>query len=179
MPKLTKKYFENIFRNSDSPDELFDTFRIAIEQQVKDSNLYRTLLWNRALTSDEVMMFAEKICKDNPELCYQIYSWVGKIFSSIFVYGELNDKALVYYKKAAKSNPSAHEPYIAIAKFYNPELNTPAFDSVIETLKNGIGQVNSKSKLCFSLSKLYKNKGYIDDAKQYQKMGERYQREGR
>lgn len=179
MPKLTKKYLENIFRNSDSSDELFDTFRIAIEQQVKDSALYRTLLWNKALTSDEVMMFAEKICKDNPELCYQIYSWVGKIFSSVFVFGELNEHAFEYYKKAAKSNPSAHEPYISIGKFYNRDLNLPTFDSVIKTLKNGIDSVDKKSKVCFSLSKLYKENGNPDDAKYYQKLGEKYQREGK
>src|SRR5690606_1788772 len=179
MPKLSKKYIEHIFRNSDSPDELFDTFRIAIEQQIKDSNLYRSLLWNRALSSDEVMMFAEKICKYNPDLSYQIYSWVGKIFASLFVYGELSEQALEYYKKAAKCNPSAHEPYISIAKFYNPDLNLPSFESVIETLKKGIQSVDKKSKLCFSISKLYKNKGYVEEANAYQKMGERYQREGK
>ena len=179
MSKLSKKYFENIFRNSDSPDELFDTFRMAVEQKITDPNLFRTLLWNRVLSPDEVMMFAEKICKDNPDHCYKIYSWVGKIFASVFVYGELNERALEYYRKAAKSNPSAHEPYLAIAKFYNPELNLPTFDSVIKTLTKGIGLVDQKSKLCFSISKLYKNMGNTDDAKHYQKMGEKYQREGK
>jgi hypothetical protein len=179
MDKLPKKYFESVFRNSDSPDELFDTFRIAVEQQLKDSNLYRLLLWNKALSTDEVMMFAEKICKDHPELCYQIYSWVGKIFSSIFVYGELNEQAFEYYKKAAKSNPSAHEPYVAIARFYNPELNIPTFNSVIKTLRNGIDLVDKKSKVCFAVSKLYKNNGLLDEAREYQKLGEKYQREGK
>ncbi len=178
MTRLPKRYFEDIFKNSDSPDELFDTFRIAVEQQLKDSNLYRALLWNRALSPDEIMMFAEKICKDNPELCYKIYSWVGNIFSSIFIYGELNEQALEYFMKAAKSKPSAHEPYVAIAKYYNPELNIPAFNSVIKSLLLGIETVNKKSKLCFIVSKLYKNKGFIDEARSYQKMGENYQRQG-
>ena len=179
MPGLPKKYFEDIFRNSDSPDELFDTFRLAVEQKITDPNLFRTLLWNRVLSPDEIMMFAEKICKDTPDLCYKIYSWVGKIFSSVFVYGELTEQALEYYKKAAKSNPSAHEPYLAIAKFYNPELNIPTFESIIKTLTGGINLVQQKSKLCFSISKLYKNKGFTDEAKHYQRLGEKYQKEGR
>lgn len=179
MPGLPKKYFEDIFRNSDSPDELFDTFRLAVEQKITDPNLFRTLLWNRALSPDEIMMFAEKICKDTPDLCYKIYSWVGKIFSSVFVYGELTEQALEYYKKAAKSNPSAHEPYLAIAKFYNPELNIPTFESIIKTLTAGINLVQQKSKLCFSISKLYKNKGFTDEAKHYQRLGEKYQKEGK
>lgn len=178
MTKLPKKYFERIFRNSDSPDELFDTFRIAVEQNVKDSNIYRTLLWNRALSSDEIMMFAEKICKDSPALCYKIYSWVGKILSSAFIYGELNEQALEYYKKAAKSNPAAHEPYIAIGRFYNPDLNIPSFNSVINTLRGGIETVEKKSKLCFMISKLYKNKGDFIEARKYQRIGEKYQQEG-
>jgi hypothetical protein len=179
MTRLPKKYFESIFRNSDSPDELFDTFRIAVEQNIKDSNIYRTLLWNRALSSDEIMMFAEKICKDSPGLCYKIYSWVGKIFFSNFVYGELNEQALEYYKKAAKSNPAAHEPYIAIARFYNPDLNIPSFSSVIKTLLDGMETVEKKSKLCFMISKLYKNNSRVDEAKKYQRMGERYQQDGK
>jgi len=67
MPRITKKYLENIFRNSNSPDELFDTFKIAIDRRIQDSSIYRLLLWNKALSPDEIMMFAEKICKENPE----------------------------------------------------------------------------------------------------------------
>jgi tetratricopeptide (TPR) repeat protein len=179
MPRLTKKYIENIFRNSDSPDELFDIFRIAINQGIQDSSIYRLLLWNKALSPDEIMMFAEKICKENPEASYQIYNWVGRIFSSTSVYGEHNEKALEYYKKASHSNPIAHEPYIAITKLYNSELNLPRFDIIIKTIEKGLETVDKKSKLCFSISKLYKTKGDIESANAYQKLGEKYQREGR
>lgn len=179
MPPITKKYLENIFRNSDSPDELFDNFRIAINRRIKDSTLYRILLWNKALSPDEIMMFAEKICKVHPVLCYQIYSWVGKIFSSSSVYGEHHEKALEYLRKAARTNPSAHEPYIAIIKLYNVNLNVPDINTIIKTIEKGLGIVDKKSKLCFAISKLYKTTGDSVNAKSYQKLGERYQGEGR
>ncbi len=179
MPRITKKYFENIFGNSDSPDELFDTFRIAIEQGIQDSSIYRLLLWNKALSPDEIMMFAEKICKENPEWGYQIYSWVGKIFSSISIYGKHSNKALRYFKKAAGSNPTAHEPYIAITKLYNADLNTPDFNLVIKAVEKGLETVDKKSKLCFAISKLYKLNSNIELENAYQTLGEKYQREGR
>ncbi len=178
MTRITKKYFENIFRNSDSSDELFDSFRLAIEQRVRDPNIYRLLLWNKALSPDEIMMFAEKICKENPELCYQIYNWVGKIFSSISIYGRHSNKAFEYFKKAAQSKPFAHEPYVAITKLYNVDLNTPDFNLVIKTVEKGLESVNKKSKLCFAISRLYGNRGDIENANSYQRLGEKYQKSG-
>jgi len=179
MPRITKKYLENVFRNSNSPDELFDTFKIAIDRRIQDSSIYRLLLWNKALSPDEIMMFAEKICKENPDASYQIYNWVGRIFSSISVYGEHNEKALEYFKKAAKSNPSAYEPYIAITKLYNADLNIPVFNIVIKAVEKGLQAVDKKSKLCFAISKLYNINGDIESGNSYQKLGEKYQREGR
>ncbi|OGU77310.1 MAG: hypothetical protein A2V93_11725 [Ignavibacteria bacterium RBG_16_34_14] len=179
MLRFTKKYIENIFRNSDSPDELFDTFKIALAQGIRDSNIYRLLLWNKALSPDEIMMFAEKICKENPELCYQIYSWVGRIFSTISVYSEYNEKAFEYFKKAAKSNPAAYEPYISITKLYNDDLNLPDLNLIIKAVEKGLETVDKKSKLCFTISKLYKLNSDIESANAYQKLGEKYQREGK
>jgi len=176
MPGLSKKYLENIFRNSDSQDELFDTFRIAIDKKIKDPVLYKILLWNKALSPDEVMMYAEKICKELPDFCYQLFTWVGKIFSSISLYGEHHDKALEYLKKAARSNPSAHEPYISITKLYNADLNLPRLDIIIKIIEKGLETVDKKSKLCFAISSLCKSAGKNETAKSYQKLGEKYQR---
>ncbi len=179
MPGMTKKYLENIFRNSNSQDELFDTFRITIDKKIKDPALYKILLWNKALSPDEVMMYAEKICKEYPELSYQLFSWVGKIFSSISVYGEHHDNALVYLKKAAWSNPSAHEPYLSIAKLYNADLNLPHLDTVIKIIEKGLETVDKKSKLCFAIAFLCKSANNNEVAKSYQKLGEKYQKEGK
>lgn len=179
MTRITKKYLENIFRNSDSPDELFDTFRIAIDKKINDPSLYKILLWNKALSPDEVMMFAEKICKENPEMCYQLFSWVGKIFSTVSVYGELNEKAFEYFKKASHVKPNAHEPYIAMIKLYNADLNIPSPGSIIKAAEKGLEKVDKKSKVCFALVSLCKLTGDIEMSRLYQKLGEKYQREGK
>ena len=179
MTRVSKKYIENIFRNSVSPDELFDTFGIALQKKIQDMNIYRILLWNKALSPDEIIMFAEKICKENPNGCFHIYNCVGKIFSSTSVYGELNEKAMRYFKKAADANPTAHEPYLAIIKLYNPDLNIPDFNLVIKATNKGLETVEKKSKLCFAISKFYKLNGDVESGNKYQMLGENYQREGK
>jgi hypothetical protein len=177
--RTTKKNIENVFRNSDSPDELFDNFRIAIDQKIKDNKLFRVLLWNKALSPDEIMMFAEKICRENPDWSYNIYNWVGKIFSSLSLFGELNEKAFKYFQKAADSKPESHEPYISIIKMYNPEIDIPRLNLIIRSAEKGLNTVNEKSKLCFSLSRLYKSAGDSEKEKYYQRLGENYQKEGK
>ena len=179
MPRITKKELERIFKTSGSADELFDYFRIAIENKLKDAYLYKILLWNKVLSPDEILMYAEQICKVHPGLSYQIYYWVGQIFSTISVYGEYHDKAFEYFQKASKVKPSEIEPYLAITKLYNFDLNIPEFEKIVRFMKKGIDSTELKSKLCFALSKLCKKKGDRETEKTYQKMGEKYQREGK
>jgi tetratricopeptide (TPR) repeat protein len=179
MPRIKKKELERIFKTSDSADELFDNFRIAIDNKLKDAYLYKILLWNRALSADEILMYAEKICKVHPTLSYQIYYWVGQVFSSISIYGEYHDKAFEYFQKAAKVKPSEIEPYLAITKLYHFDLNVPEFEKIVRFMKKGIDSTELKSKLCFALSKLCKKKGDKETEKTYQKLGEKYQKEGK
>ena len=56
-----KKNIENVFRGSSSSDELFDYFQEALKHQTNDIGLYKMLLGNPALSSDELKMFAEKL----------------------------------------------------------------------------------------------------------------------
>jgi len=179
MPRITKKELERIFKTSNSADELFDYFRIAIENKLKDAYLYKILLWNKALSPDEISMYAEQICKIHPDLSFQIYYWGAQVFSSLSIYGEYHDRAFEYFKKASIVNSSALEPYLAIAKLYNYDLNIPEFENIIRFVKKGIDNIELKSKLCFALSKLYKRKGDRETERAYQKLGEKYQREGR
>lgn len=174
-----RQKLEDIFRNSSSPDELFDTFRLSINGKIKDEELYKILLRNKALSTDEISMFAEKICKEFPDLKYNIYFCVGQLFESISAYGKHLDKALVYLIKAAAANPSSNEPYLAIAKMYNKELNIPRLDLIIKTIEDGINLVNIKSLLCFALADLCKISGDKDKELGYQKLGEIFQREGK
>ena len=174
-----KKELEEIFRLSGSPDELFDAFRAALGLRIKDPELYKTLLRNKALSTDEIAMFAEKTCKEFPELSYTIYFCVGQIFASISAYAKHHDRALTFYKKAAESTPSIHAPYVAIAEMYNAELNKPPFDDVVQTIQDGINAVDNKSVLCFTLVNLYKNMGNEEMVRSFQILGELYLREGK
>ncbi len=177
MGSLKKKDVEYIFVNSCSPDELFDAFRAAIENKIKDAALYKSLLWNKVLSPDEISMYAEKICKEFPEISYKTFYAVGQILESMSVYGIYHERAFNYFIKASKANTISHEPYVAIAKMYNYELDCPKLKNVVMTLKQGIETVHLKSKVCFALSNIYKKTGDKENEKLYQSRGEKYQRE--
>ncbi len=174
-----KQSIEEVFRISGSPDELFDAFRVAIENKIRDEELYKILLRNKALSVDEISMFAEKICKEFPDLSYNIYFCVGHLLESISSYGKHAEKALHYYKKSAEANPTEDAPYLAIAKMYNREFNLPRFEVIVKTLEDGMLSVKIKSSLCFALAELYKDAGDGTKSLGFQKLGEIYQREGK
>lgn len=173
-----QKKLEKIFINSTSPDELFDAFDIAVKEGIRNEVLYKSLLWNNALSPDEISMYAEKICKEFPELSYNIFFWTGKIFSTISLYYEHSDRAFKYFCKAADIDKKNHEPYLEICSLYNKELNIPNFHLIESFVKEGINEVEIKSKLCFALSGIYKKRGSMRLMKEYQNRGEMYQKEG-
>ena len=175
---IFKNEIENIFRNSRSGDEIFDFFIKAINNRIKDADLYKILLWNKALSADEISMYAGKICQEFPDLSYTVYIWVGQIFELISEYGEFYEKAFNYYLKAASLDPVSHEPYSAILKLYNPDLDVPKLNDIITVIKQGILTVNKKSVLCFGLSGIYGKSGDVSGKRYYQKMGEQFRREG-
>ncbi len=173
---MDKKEIERVFTTSGSNDELFDAFSDAIRLGIKDDALYNILLANKALTNDEIIMYAEKICKDFPDLCSSIYFWTGRVFESLARHIERLQKAALYYRKSIKSDESDLRPYLALAKMYNPEFDLPPIRDTINLLTHGIGKVDKKSKICFALSDLYKKRNDTDNSAYYQKLGEKYQR---
>ena len=174
-----KHDLEEIFRTSNSPDELFDAFRAAIEKKIHDEDLYKILLRNKALSADEISMFAEKICREFSSLSYNICYCVGQLFESISSYGKYHDRAFLYYQKAAACKSSLHQPYLAISKMYNAEFNIPKFESIVQVIEDGLPKVDLKSSIYFSLANLYKKFGDNEKSNDYQKLGEIYQREGK
>ena len=170
---------EETFRISNSPEELFDSFQLAIAHKIKDPELYKMLLRNKALSTDEISMFAEKVCELNPSFSYNIYFCVAQLFASISSYGKHCEKAFSYFKKAAKAESHNHAPYLAVTKMYNPDFNMPDFEDLTFYVRSGIEYVDEKSKLCFALANLYKSKGDTDSEKIYKRLGEHYQKEGR
>jgi hypothetical protein len=179
MNSTIKQTLEEIFRRSNSSDELFDTFRVAIDRKIHDEELYKILLRNKALSVDEISMFTEKICREFPDLSYNIYFCVGQLLESISSYGKHNERAFQYLIKAAQSQPESLEPYLAIAKIYNSELDVPLFENVVRVIEDGIELVKIKSPLCFAISNLYSKRGDKEKSLSYQKLGEIYQREGK
>jgi len=178
MSDEKKQVIEKIFRDSNSPNDLFDAFRIAISNHIEDPDLYKTLLWNKALSTDEISMFVEKICKEFPEISFNIYLWAGNVFSTSSISGENYSKAFNYFKNALDINEKSSEPYLAISGFYNKELNLPPFEEIIKVLETGLDRVENKSKVCFALSDLYKNVGKKEGAQKYRSLGEQFQRKG-
>ena len=176
--KKTQKEIVKVFQFSNSPDELFDNFRIAIDKKIKDIALYNALLWNKALSADEILMFAEKICKEIPEFCFDIYLSVAKIMDSNSFYGNNKEIAFDYINKAASLEKTSIEPYIIISEMYSKELNLPPFDKIAAFFENGFYHVKEKSKLSFILARLYGKIGDLEKGKSYQKKGEEYLEKG-
>ena len=178
MSEQLLKEIEKTFQMSNSPDELFDAFRTAIAVRITDQELYKTLLRNKALSTDEISMFADKVCREFPVLRYPISFCVGQVFSSISSYAKHHDKALYYFKKAAEAEPTTHEPYIAIANMYNPDFNKPSLDDIVMVIHDGLKTVDQKSELCFALVGIYKRLGNTDMERSFQILGEKFRREG-
>jgi hypothetical protein len=174
---ISKQELEVIFRTSSSPDELFDALRLAISSRVKEPEFYKTLLWNKALSTDEIVMYAEKISREFPEISYPVFYSVGQIFGSISFYGKHLDKAMSFFKKAADSKPGIADPYLAVMKMYNHELNVPGIDDILDMVQAGLEVVDKKSPFCFEISAFFKKIGNKEKERIYRKLGEKYQKE--
>jgi hypothetical protein len=171
------KDIEKTFSTSNSPDELFDSFRVAINQKIEDLDLYKILLWNKALSNDEIAMYAEKICREIPQFSLDIYMAVAKILDSASSFRN-KEKAFEYIKKAAASDKLSLKPYVFISEIYNKELDLPPFDRIANFIEEGLLNVEEKSKLNFILARMYAKIGNVEKGKIYQKRGEEYKMNG-
>jgi hypothetical protein len=172
-----KKEVGKVFQTSNSPDELFDAFRVAVDKKINDADLYVILLWNKVLSLDEIAMYTGKICKEFPECSFKIYMAAADILESTSLYGKNKDAAFDYIKKAAQADQSSSDPYIIISDMYNYDLDIPKFEKVVDFINEGLRLVDEKSLLCFALSKLYAKKGELEKGKYYQRKGEEYQQQ--
>lgn len=167
MENQVYKKIESIFRNSNSPDELFDFFNNAIKLKIKDVSLYKILLANPALTIDELKMFAGKLLKEIPEEQFQLSMWTAKIFENRQIGYEFIEYAIQYYSLAMESNPLSHEPLLEMIKLYNIDLDLPQNKKILKLIDLYIPSVNLKSKVYFALAELYKKTNEIDKSKKY------------
>lgn len=180
MNEEAVKKIENIFRNSASSDELFDTFQAALDEKFVDPEIFEILLGNPTLSPDEIKMFTEKLLKEFPDNAFILCMWTAKVFGTFSEDYERLEDALAYYNKASLLQPTEHEPHLKILGLYNYDLDLPTNYKVISTVESSIPPVNFKSKIYYALSEHYKKTGDLDHASKYLALAEKAaEREGK
>lgn len=168
---------ENIFRNSNSPDELFDAFRWAITHRISDIELYKILLANPILSNEELKMYSEHLSKVFADKAFDIFMWTGNIFSNFNSEYERLEDSIAYYVKALYCNPQNHEPYCKLLELYNYDLNVPTNKVIIEIAENCLDKVERKSLIYGQLSKLFEKAGLKEKSIEFKILAEKHLKE--
>lgn len=168
MAKLSIDDIRNIFTNSKDFNLVFDAFEAAINSKNDDVELYRQLFWNKALTPDELCLFGEKLSKEFPHIAYDIYMWLANVFELTFFQYDNYELAMAYYRKAASVKPDEPDPYLDACDCYEPDLNIPPADQLIDFLKSGVQHVVNPKALYLRLARLYSIIGDEDQSLYYQ-----------
>ncbi len=172
MPKLTIEEIHQRFASSNDFNEIFDAFEEAVESKIDDLELYRLLFWNTSLTPDELCLFGEKLAQVFPHVAYDVYMWLAKVFEVTYSMYDNYELALVYFNKAAKTKPEVVDTYLAASDCYEPDLNIPPIDYLIEFVKSGLNYVNDPVQLYKRLSELYEKIGDIEQCEYYRRLAE-------
>lgn len=167
MPELSREEIRQRFTSAKNFNEIFDAFESAINQKIDDVELYRLLFWNDSLQIEEIVLFGEKLAKEFPHNAYDIYMWMANVFEAVFASRDNFEHSLTYYQKAASVNPANSDPYLDACDCYDPDLNIPPLESLIEFVKRGLDHVQSKKSLCSRLSYFYHLLGDEDLAEYY------------
>lgn len=150
---------ENIFRNSTSPDFLFDAFQEAIKLKVKDPEIFKILLGNHALSTDEIKMFVEKLIKEFPSHAHELSIWAAKIFEHKDDYHNSLEDAVHYYKRAHDYKQDSFVPLLNLLTLYNYEFALSINKNIIELVEDRISSISLKSKIYYALADHYKKIG--------------------
>lgn len=155
MPNLSKEEIRLRFSTSTDFNEIFDAFEDAIVQRIDDIEVYRLLFWNHSLSPDELCLFGEKLAQEFPAIAYDVYMWLASVFELTYSMYDNYELALEYYKKAASVRPNEPDPYLDAADCYEPDLNIPPIDILIEFLKSGTQHLTKPRSLYQRLAYLY------------------------
>ncbi|MBM4168721.1 MAG: hypothetical protein FJ215_06140 [Ignavibacteria bacterium] len=167
MPRFSLDEIRNRFSTSTDFNDLFDAFQDALEQKIQDLEVYRLLFWNKSLSSDELCLFGEKLAMEFPPLAYEIFMWMASIFEATFSAYDNFELAIEYYQKAAHARPSESDPYLDACDCYDPDLNIPPIDTLIDFLIRGSRTVKNKKPIYVRLSRMYEMVGDIDRSEYY------------
>ncbi len=175
MPlKDIKQKIETVFRFSNNSDEIFDAVDAAVHEKISDTDLYKILLGNAALSKDEIILFTEKLSREFPECCYDLYMWTAKIFGSSYLDHNNLEKSLHYLKKASEKEPAQCEPYLAALKLYNYDLELPTNEKVIEMMNHNSDSVKDKTIIYSTLADHYERIGDVSLKRKYRSLAEKY-----
>jgi tetratricopeptide (TPR) repeat protein len=166
MPPSTIEEIRRCFATSSDFNELFDAFEAAITLKIKDVEPYRLLFWNHSLTPDEVRLFGEKLAAEFPEMAYDVFLWLASIFEATESTSDNYELAFHYFQKAAKARPAEPDPYLDACDCYEPDLNIPPRQAVIEFMRLGIDRVIHPSLLYKRLARLYELSGEFERAEE-------------
>jgi tetratricopeptide (TPR) repeat protein len=172
MPELSREEIRQRFASATNFNEIFDAFESAINQEIDDVELYRILFWNDSLRVEEIVLFGEKLAREFPHNAYDVYMWMANVFEAVFASKDNFEHSLLYYQKAASINPAVPDPYLDACDCYDPDLNIPPLEMLIDFVKRGIDNVRNKKSLCSRLSRLYQLFGDEDLAEYYRVKGE-------
>ncbi|HAL55962.1 MAG TPA: hypothetical protein DCP63_05690 [Bacteroidetes bacterium] len=172
MPRFTLVEIRSLFANSADFNEMFDAFEDAIEQKCQDVELYRVLFWNHSLGPDELCLFGGKLAQEFPAIGYDVYMWLASVFEVTYSSYDNFELAIKYYRKAAEVKPSEPDPYLDACDCYDPDLNIPPVDVLLDFLKSGVHHVGNKKTLLLRLSNLYHLIGDEEQSLHYRELAE-------
>jgi tetratricopeptide (TPR) repeat protein len=172
MRSYTVEEIRRCFSTSNDFNEIFDAFESALSQKLKDVEPYRLLFWNHSLTPDEVRLFGEKLAAEFPDLAYDVYLWLASVFEVTYSSNDNYELALHYYQKAADVKPAQPDPYLDACDCYDPDLNIPPLDSLIDFLNRGVLHVPNPKSLYKRLAQLYDLAGDIEQSEYYRRKAE-------
>jgi tetratricopeptide (TPR) repeat protein len=167
MAKLSLDEIRNIFTLSKDFNQIFDAFEAAINGNNADIELYRKLFWNKSLTPDELCLFGEKLALEYPHIAYDVYMWLANVFELTFFQYDNYELAMEYYRKAASVKPNEPDPYLDACDCYEPDLNIPPIDQLIEFVKTGLPHISNPKSLYLRLARLYRIAGDEDQSLYY------------
>jgi tetratricopeptide (TPR) repeat protein len=165
---LSYEEIRNRFINSEDFNEIFDAVEEAIRQRIEDIELYRLLFWNNSLSAEAIAMFGEKIANEFPSIAYDVYMWLASVFEVVHSKFDNYEGALRYYKRASQVKPDELDPYLDAADCYDPDLNIPPAEALIEFLTEGLKYVRVPKPIFQRLCLLHRAIGNEEMARYYE-----------
>ena len=160
------------FASSADFNEIFDAFQAAMAQDILDFEMYRLLFWNHALAVDEVRLFGEKLAAKFPDSAYDVYLWLASVFEVTQAEADNYELAINYYQKAASVRPAELDPYLDACDCYEPDLNIPPVQTLIDFVRKGLDHVKNPVSLYKRLGHLYEVVGDNEQSELFRRLAD-------